>query len=151
VPLSRPLLLWLTLATTALAKPWNGIAPGDSSAEDVTSRFGDPSKTLTAGGKETLVYSGREAIQGTVQAQFKLGPEHVVERIDVYPAVVLRVEAIERAYGPACDATKSNEPCFVRKETPQKHPYYVYSKLGLAVFFKDDGKTVQSLSFLPGT
>ena len=39
----------------------------------------------------------------------------------------------------------------MKKETPQKRGYYVYARLGLAVFFKDDGRTVQSLSFLPGS
>lgn len=135
----------------ATAKPWNGIIPGTSSGLDVITRFGEPSKTLSAGGKQTLVYSGKAAIKATSQAQFKLGPDKTVERIDVYPAVVIDVAAIEKSYGPACDLEASSDPCFVRKQTPQQRPYYVYAKLGLAVFFQGDGRTVQSLAFLPGT
>lgn len=149
--LSRLVLLVVTAGTAAAAKPWNGIAPGTSSALDVIAKFGEPSKTLASEGKETLVYSGRQAIKGTAQAQFKLGADKTVERIDVYPAVLLDAEAIEASYGPACDEKRSDEPCFVKKETPQKRGYYVYARLGLAVFFKDDGRTVQSLSFLPGS
>ncbi len=149
--LSRLVLLLLAWGSSAGAKPWNGIAPGTSSSLDVIARFGDPSKTLTAEGKETLVYSGPKAIKGAAQAQFKLSQDKTVERIDVYPAVVLDVDAIEDSYGPACDEKHTNEPCFVKKETQQKHSYYVYGRLGLAVFFKDDGRTVQSLAFLPGT
>ena len=150
--LSRSVLVALAVAgAAARAKPWNGIVPGTSSAEDVTEKFGDPTRTVTDGGKRTLVYSAKEAIRGTVQAQFRLSADQIVERIDVYPAVILDAEAIEKSYGPACTPKGAADPCFVKKTTPKQTPYYVYAKLGLAVFFKDDGRTVQSLTFLPGS
>jgi hypothetical protein len=152
VLLSRLLLLSLLLPAAALAKPWNGIQPGTSSAVDVLDRFGQPSRTVTSGDQQTLVFSGERAIKGTVQSQFKVGPDQVVRRIDVYPAVLLDAAAIEASYGPACTAKEPAEPCYVKKESASsRRPYFVYARLGLAVFFKDDGTTVQSLSFLPGT
>lgn len=150
--LSRPLLLGLLLLPGAVAaKPWNGIRPGASSEEEVVERFGPPSRTLVTGDQRTLVYSGDRAVKGTVQSQFKLGPDKVVRRIDVYPAVALDAAAIEASYGPECTPREPADPCFVRKEGSSKRPYYVYAKLGLAVFFKEDGQAVLSLSFLPGT
>ncbi len=147
----------VAMAGSAWAKPWNGIIPGTSSELDVVGKFGEPSKTLSTKPttsepeKKTLVFSGPKAIKGTVQAQFKLNASKVVERIDVFPAVALDMAAIEKSYGPACDATASNDPCFVSKVSSSKRTYYVYAKLGLAVFFKDDNKTVQLLAFIPGT
>lgn len=149
VRLSRLVVLSVTLSSVSLAKPWNGIAPGASSRLDVIAKFGDPSKVLSTGGRDTLVYLGPRAIRGTVQAQFKLGADGAVARIDVYPSVSLTAEAIAETYGPAC-ASDPTEPCFVAKETPQQRTYWVYAKLGLAVFFGGDGRTVQSLAFLPG-
>jgi hypothetical protein len=151
VLLSRPLLLCLLVPTAAVAKPWNGIQPGSSSTADVIDRFGQPTRTVVTGDQQTLVFAGDRAIKGTVQSQFKVGPDKVVRRIDVYPAVPLDAAAIESSYGPACTAQAPVEPCFVKKQSPTKHPYYVYAKLGLAVFFKEDGKTVLSLAFLPST
>ncbi|MEW5737407.1 MAG: hypothetical protein AB1938_00690 [Myxococcota bacterium] len=140
------------LAFPALAKPWNGIHPGVSSMIDVIGKFGEPSKKVMAKGQEVLVYSGPTAITGTVQAQFKCNPTtHVVERIDVYPAPVIPKEAVEKSYGRACDPMEAKEPCYYRKESASAHVYFHYVKLGLAVFFKDDGKTVQSFTFLPST
>ena len=111
---------------------------------DVSGKFGEPTKRVNARGQIVLVFSGLQAIKGTVQAQFKCDPTtKEVQRIDVYPEPVIDVAAIERSYGRSC------EPCYWRKETAQKHPYFLYSKLGLAIFFKDDDKTVLSFAFLP--
>jgi hypothetical protein len=150
VLLSRSVLLGLTLSAVAEARPWNGIKPGTSSAAEVLERFGPASKAVLSGDQQTLVYSGERAIKGTVQSQFKLGPDTVVRRIDVYPAVTLDAAAIEGSYGPACNPRAPVEPCYVRKESPAKRLYYVYARLGLAVFFLEDGTTVQLLAFLPG-
>lgn len=138
------------LSPLAGAKPWQGIHPAASSAIDVIGKFGEPSKKVTARGQEVLVYTGAKAIKGTVQAQFKCDPEtKEVKRIDVYPEPVIDLAAIEASYGKACDPAKPVEPCYYQKETPQKQVYLLYLKLGLAIFFKDDGKTVQSFAFLP--
>lgn len=145
-----PLLLALA-PLLAFAKPWQGITPGGGSSElDVVGRFGEPTRKLSARGQSVLVYSGPRAIKGTVQAQFKSDPvTKEVQRIDVYPAPVIDLAAIEKSYGGSCESTAGAEPCYWRKETAQKHPYFLYPKLGLAIFFKDDDKTVLSFAFLP--
>jgi hypothetical protein len=142
--------LSIVVPAVAGAKPWHGLRPGVATAADVVQKFGEPTKRLTAKGQEVLVYSAPGAISGTVQAQFKTNATtHRLERIDVYPAPVLTADAIEKAYGPACDPLKVVEPCYVRKATASRRAYFLYSKLGLAIFFRDDGKTVQSFAFLP--
>lgn len=146
------LLVLLALAPgSALGKPWQGIIPGGGSSElDVIGKFGEPTRRLSARGQTVLVFSGLQAIKGTVQAQFKCDPStKEVQRIDVYPEPVIDVSAIEKSYGKSCEATGGAEPCYWRKETPQKRPYFLYPKLGLAIFFKEDDKTVLSFSFLP--
>ncbi|MDP2270758.1 MAG: hypothetical protein Q8K32_08480 [Archangium sp.] len=142
----------LTLAPLlAFAKPWQGIVPGGGTSElDVVGKFGEPTRRVSARGQLVLVFSGVRAIKGTVQAQFKCDPgTKEVQRIDVYPEPVIDVSAIEKSYGRSCQATGGEEPCYWRKETAQKHPYFLYSKLGLAIFFKDDDTTVLSFAFLP--
>jgi hypothetical protein len=149
--MSRLALLLLVLPALSLAKPWQGITPGGGVSDlDVIGKFGEPTKRVSARGQTVLVYSGLQAIKGTVQAQFKCDPAtKEVQRIDVYPEPVIDVSAIERSYGRSCEATGDEEPCYHRKQTAQKHPYFLYSKLGLAIFFKDDDKTVLSFAFLP--
>ena len=152
--MSRPVALVVVLLVAplaAFAKPWQGIVPGGGSSEfDVIGKFGEPTKKLSARGQSVLVYSGLQAIKGTVQAQFKCDPlTKEVQRIDVYPEPVIDLIAIEKSYGKSCEATSGTEPCYWRKETAQKHPYFLYPKLGLAIFFKDDDKTVLSFAFLP--
>jgi hypothetical protein len=140
----------LVLAGSAQAKPWQGIRPGQSGALDVIGKFGEPTKKTEVKGQVVLLYSGLQAITGTVQTQFKLSPGgDTVARIDVYPAPVIDLAAVETSYGGRCDAKKPVEPCYFVKEAQGQKPYFVYLKLGLAVFFKDDGKTVSSFAFLP--
>jgi len=116
----------------------------------VAGKFGEPTKKLNARGQEVLIYTGAQAIKGTVQAQFKCDPQtKQVDRIDVYPEPILDVDAIEKSYGKSCTETQSVEPCYFKKESAQKHTYFLYVKLGLAIFFKDDGQTVLSFAFLP--
>lgn len=152
--MSRFLVLALAAsASVAAAKPWQGIHPGVSSALDVFGKFGEPSQKSEVKGQTVLIYGGIQAIPGTVQAHFKLEPgTQTVARIDVYPAPVIDKEAVETSYGPKCDpkdkAPGAKTPCYFLKETPGKKPYFLYLKLGLAVFFKDDG-AVQSFTFLP--
>jgi hypothetical protein len=150
IAMSRFLSLTLLLATPALGKPWQGIRPGQSGALDVIGKFGEPTKKAEVKGQVVLIYSGLQAITGTVQTQFKLSPGgDTVARIDVYPAPVIDTAAVEDSYGKKCDAKKPVEPCYFVKEAAGQKPYLVYVKLGLAVFFKEDGKTVQSFAFLP--
>jgi hypothetical protein len=149
--MSRFALLLSLLPVLAFAKPWQGITPGGGMSElDVIGKFGEPSRKVSARGQLVLVFSGAQTIKGTVQAQFKCDPAtKEVQRIDVYPEPVIDMAAIEKSYGRSCEATEGAEPCYWRKDTAQKQPYFLYQKLGLAIFFKDDDKTVLSFAFLP--
>ncbi len=144
------LVVLASWSRAALAKPWNGLDPGVASVIDVIGKFGEPGKRVTLKGKDVLVYSGDRALKGAVQVQFKVDPKsQTVERIDLYPEPVITSAQIQKSYGEACAAHGPVEPCFYSRETPTKHRYFLYLKLGLAIFFKDDNETVKSFSFLP--
>lgn len=148
--MSRLLFVMLCLPTLASAKPWQGLEPGLANELDVLGKFGEPTKSLDARGKRVLVYSEKKAIKGTVQAQFKIDPAtKIVERIDVYPEPYLDADTIEKTYGPDCTAEGATNPCYQRKEAEGGRVYYLYARLGLAIFFKDDNRQVQSFAFLP--
>jgi len=142
------MVLSILIAVT-LSKPWQGIEPGVATRDQVVTKFGEPTKVVKSGGFDVLAYQKDKVIKGTKQAQFKIDPRtDTVARIDVFPAVDLMLPDIEKAYGPACTAPETKEkPCYLKRTEPQKM-YVVYSKLGLAVFFGEDGK-VTSLTFLP--
>jgi hypothetical protein len=143
------LLAVLAFAVPAAAKPWQGIEPGVSKREEIVKKFGEPSRTVTQDGKEIIAYLGKEAIKGTTQAQFKVDPgSQLVERIDVFPGPVIDKETIENSYGPGCPSgAVPASPCYLRKLTDDFRTYFLYPKLGLAIFFNEDGKTVQSFTF----
>ncbi|MBN1208149.1 MAG: hypothetical protein JXB05_25025 [Myxococcaceae bacterium] len=143
-------MLFAALPAAAVgAKKWQGIEPGVSKRDEVTQKFGEPSRVVTADGKEIIAYFGKEAIKGTSQAQFKVDPtSKVIERIDVFPGPVIDKETIENSYGEACpNGPPPAAPCFLKKMTDEFRTYYLYPKLGLAIFFNEDGKTVHSLIF----
>ncbi|MCE9673903.1 hypothetical protein LY474_39520 [Myxococcus stipitatus] len=135
--------------TVVDAKPWQGVEPGVTKKDEVVKKFGEPSRTVTQDGKEIIAYLGKEAIKGTSQAQFKLDPATgLIERIDVFPGPVIDKETIEQSYGPACPSGPAPAaPCYQRKLTDDFRTYFLYPKLGLAIFFNEDGKTVQSFTF----
>jgi hypothetical protein len=139
----------LLFALPAAAKPWQGIEPGVSKREEVIQKFGEPSRVVTTDNKEVIAYFGKEAIKGTNQAQFKVDTAtKLVERIDVFPGPVIDKETIENSYGPACPSGAAPaSPCYVKKMTDEFRTYYLYQKLGLAIFFNEDGKTVHSFIF----
>ena len=142
-----PLLL---LAAVAQAKAWNGIEPGVSRRDEVVKRLGQPSKTLTVSGKEVLAYTESSAPKGTSQAQFRVDPASgLVERIDVFPSTVVDHETVEATFGPICPKTGAPQPaaCFQKKLTDDFRTYYVYSRLGLAVFFEENEDRVQSFVY----
>jgi hypothetical protein len=144
------ILTALLVSAVALAKPWQGIEPGTSTRDDVVKAFGEPSKTLlTKDGKEAIGYFGAKAPKAAQQAQFRIDPKtNLVERIDVFPASpVLKKQLIEK-YGEECpEGILPEQPCYVKKVTEDLKPYFLYVRLGLAVFFKSDGDTVQTLVF----
>jgi len=142
-----PLLL---LPAVARAKAWNGIEPGVSHRDEVVKRFGPPSKTLTVSGKEVLAYTEAAAMKGTSQAQFRVDPSTgVVERIDVFPATVIDRDTVEATFGPICPKAGAPQPaaCFQKKLTDDFRTYYLYSRIGLAVFFEENEDRVQSFVY----
>lgn len=148
-----PLLLAALLCSaTSWGRAWQGIEPGTAVRADVVRKFGEPSKVVAGkDGKEVLGYLGPRAIKGTAQTHFRTDPQtQKVERIDVFPAAVIDRETIESSYGLACPGEgvdPSGQPCYLKKVTEDFKAYLLYPSLGLAVFFKSDGKTVLSLVF----
>ena len=142
-------VLYVLCAGPSVAKPWNGIDPGSSLRADVVKKFGEPSKVTVVGTHEVLTYLKEKAIRGTVQSQFRVEKEKgVVDRIDVFPEPVIDQEAIEKSYGAQC-STGEKIGCYLRRTQDKKPAYFLYAHLGLAIFFREDGKTVQSFAFLP--
>jgi hypothetical protein len=142
------LFLVMLLSAPGWAKPWNGIDPGSSVRTDVVKKFGEPSKVTVAGSHEVLTYLKDKAIKGTVQSQFRIEKESgVVDRIDVFPEPIIDQDAIEKNYGAECSPGEK-EGCYLRRTQDKKPSYFLYSRLGLAIFFRED-KTVQSFAFLP--
>src|SRR5581483_8305049 len=91
------------LAALTLCKPWQGIAPGVSTRNDVIQKFGKPTKTVPSGSLDIVAYQKANPIKGTTQAQFKVDQKtNIVQRIDVFPEPKLTLKDIEKAYGPEC-------------------------------------------------
>jgi hypothetical protein len=89
-------------------------------------------------------------MKGTSQAQFRVEPTTgVVERIDVFPATVVDHETVEATFGPICPKAGAPQPaaCFQKKLTDDFRTYYVYARLGLAVFFDESEDRVQSFVY----
>lgn len=142
----------LLAAAPAVAKPWQGIEPGQSKREQIIQKFGEPSRVVTNEGKEIIAYLEQKAIKGTKQVQFRVDPgTQLVERIDVFPGPVIDKESVESTYGNACPASgrQPAAPCYQKKITDDFRTYLLYPKLGLAVFLNEDGKTVHSFIFTP--
>ncbi|MFY0578648.1 hypothetical protein ACN28S_34020 [Cystobacter fuscus] len=55
----------LLAAAPAVAKPWQGIEPGQSKRDSVIQKFGEPSRVVTTEGKEVVAYFDERAIKGT--------------------------------------------------------------------------------------
>ncbi|ATB40974.1 hypothetical protein CYFUS_006436 [Cystobacter fuscus] len=140
----------LLAAAPAVAKPWQGIEPGQTKRDSIIQKFGEPSRVVTSEGKEVVAYFDDKAIKGTRQVQFTVdvGTQQV-ERISVFPGPVIDKESIESTYGPACPSSGKQPatPCYQKKLTDDFRTYLFYARQGLAVFLNEDGKTVQSLTF----
>jgi hypothetical protein len=149
-PRRLAILTLLVTAAAAQAKAWNGVEPGVSRRDEVVKRFGPPSKTLTVSGKEVLAYTDAAAMKGTSQAQFRVDPQTgVVERIDVFPATAIDHDTVEATFGPPCPKSGAPQPaaCFHKKLTDDFRTYYLYARLGLAVFFDETDDRVQSFVY----
>jgi hypothetical protein len=89
-------------------------------------------------------------MKGTSQAQFRVDPSTgLVERIDVFPSTVVDHDTVEATFGPLCPKAGAPQPaaCFNKKLTDDYRTYYVYSRLGLAVFFDESEDRVQSFVY----
>jgi len=139
----------LLAAAPVVAKPWQGIEPGQARRDSVIKKFGEPSRTVTQEGKEVIAYFDQKAIKGTLQVQFTVDvSSQQVERISVFPGPIVDKESVESTYGPACPSGKAPATaCYQKKLTDEFRTYLFYARLGLAVFLNEDGKTVQSLTF----
>jgi hypothetical protein len=132
----------------AFAKPWNGITPGSSTKVDVVKRFGEPTKKVSEKGKEVVAYIGEQAIKGTTQTQFTLNASGVVEQIVVFPSSQVDKATVEDNFGPPCSgAPASAAACYTKKLTDDYRTYFWYKRLGLVIFFTEDGKSVYSFMY----
>jgi hypothetical protein len=132
----------------AAAKPWSGITPGVSTRAEVIKKFGEPSKRVADKGMEVLGYVGDRAVKGTTQTQVTVRADGVVEQIVVFPAAQIDKATVEDTFGPACSAVAANIPgCYLKKLTDDFRTYFWYKRLGLVVFFSEDGKSVYSFLY----
>jgi len=134
------LIVALLLPVVVPAKAWQGIEPGKSSSDDVTTRFNEPTSRVKRGNRVVLAYKGEQALPGTREAQFHLRPDGVVEEITVFLTAPLDAESIEGTYGKPTSKTFT--------DTFQK--VWQYPSKGVTVFFDRDG-AVQAISFGAGS
>ena len=146
------------VAGSAEAKKWKDVTPGKTNKAEVIKRFGEPTKRLPKAGKETLSYLDDEAISGSQEAQFVAGKDGTIEQIIVFPTATLEKSEVESTFGPECAAQPGPPPapgakpvvCYTRKLNEEElRTYFWYQRLGLVVFFGKDGKSVQSLLYIP--
>jgi len=147
-------LLLFGVPRLATAKAWNGITPGSSTRADVVKKFGEPTKKVPDKAKEVLGYIGEQAIKGTTQTQFTINGNGVVEQIVVFPASQVDKATVEDNFGPACSGAPVNSTanCYTKKLTDDFRTYFWYKRLGLVIFFTEDGKSVYSFMYnAPGS
>jgi hypothetical protein len=134
------LFVALLLPVVVPAKAWQGIEPGKSTSDDVTTRFNEPTSRVKRGSRTVLAYKGDQALPGTREAQFHLRPDGVVEEITVFLTTPLDGESIEGTYG------KPTSKTF----TDSFQKVWQYPVKGVTVYFDKDGG-VLAISFSPGT
>lgn len=150
--MKKTLLLTLLLPAAVFAGPM-GIEVGVATRADIVKKFGEPSKSLQGkDGKEVIGYFGEKSPSETLQqVQFRVDPKTgIVERMDMFPSTkkpVQKAKLIEKYGGECPEGILPEAPCYVKKVTEDMKPYFLYPRLGLAVFFKSDGDTVQTLVF----
>jgi hypothetical protein len=134
------LIVALLLPAVVPAKAWQGIEPGRSTSDEVTTRFNEPTSRVKRGNRLVLAYKGEQALPGTREAQFHLRPDGVVEEITVFLTSPLDGESIEGTYGKPTSKTFT--------DTFQK--VWQYPVKGVTVYFDREG-AVQAISFSAGT
>jgi hypothetical protein len=134
------LVVALALPVVVPAKAWQGIEPGRSTSDEVTTKFNEPTSRVKRGARVVLAYKGEQALPGTREAQFHLRPDGVVEEITVFLSAQLDGESIEGTYGKPTSKTFT--------DTFQK--VWQYPVKGVTVFFDKEGM-VQAISFSAGT
>lgn len=131
------LLVALLLPALAEAKPWQGIEPGKSTADEVVSRFGEPTTRKQRGARSVVAYKGDQALQGTKEVQFHCRADGVVEEITVFLAAALDTESVEGTFG------KPQSKTFV-EATFQK--VWLYPAKGVTVYF-DKESNVEVIAY----
>ena len=133
------LIIALLLPAAAHAKAWQGVEPGKTTADEVGTRFGEPTSRVKRGNRQVLAYKGDQALPGTKEAQFHCRADGVVEEITVFLAAPLDGESIEGTYGRPTTRTFT--------DTFQK--VWQYPGKGVTVFFDREGQ-VQAITFAAG-
>jgi hypothetical protein len=134
------LVVALVLPVVVPAKAWQGIEPGRSTSDEVTTRFNEPTSRVKRGARVVLAYKGEQALPGTREAQFHLRADGVVEEITVFLTAPLDGESIEGTYG------KPTSKTF----TDSFQKVWQYPQKGVTVYFDKDGG-VLAISFSAGT
>jgi len=134
------LIIALLLPVVVPAKAWQGIEPGKSNSDEVTTKFNEPTSRVKRGHRMVLAYKGEQALPGTREAQFHLRPDGVVEEITVFLSTPLDGESIEGTYG------KPTSKTF----TDSFQKVWQYPAKGVTVYFDKEG-AVLAISFSAGT
>ena len=142
IPMGRTFgsLLFVCLLTSSVfAKAWNEMVPGSTKKADVIARFGAPSKDVNRGGElsKGIIYQGKQAIDGTKQAQFFFDDSDVLLQIHVFPKATVKREQIIQTHGNG----------FEEKLTDSFKTYLQYRKDGLVVYFQEGTDAVASLIY----
>jgi len=127
------------LPAPAAARPWQGITPGVTTAQEVQQKFGEPTNRTKRTNRTVLAYFGEQALPGTRQAQFHVDPAGVVVEITIFLTAELDAASVEGTYG------KPPQKTFV-EDTFQK--VWLYPQSGVTVYFNKEGN-VEALTFSP--
>ncbi len=123
----------------ASAKSWKGAEPGVSTKRQVMDKFGSPTRSFSKGGElsDGINYRGKQAIKGSLEANFYFDSSEVLFRIDVFPARKLEKKDIVRVFGTQ----------FVERTAKTGHTVFVYPRDGMMVIFEKDRDLVVSFKF----
>ena len=141
----------LLAAVPAVAKPWQGIEPGVSKRDDVMKKFGEPSARVTSDGKEIHRLLRQGGDQGHHPGPVQGGPATQAGRAHRRLPRPGHRQGDHREHLrpglPTAAGARQPRRATIKKITDDFRTYYLYPKLGLAMFFNEDGKTVQSFIF----